>query len=59
MITILQYLKAIRDIGITYGKEQDRNLIIKRHSNSDWTSNYATKKSTSGYIFMLNGKPIS
>lgn len=35
MKTILQYLKATRDIGITYGEEQGEDLIIKRYSNSD------------------------
>lgn len=33
--TILQYLKATRDIGITYGEEQGEDLIIKNYSNSD------------------------
>lgn len=35
MKTILQYLKATRDIRITYEREQGGNLIIKRYSNSD------------------------
>ncbi len=33
--TILQYLKATRDTGITYGGEKRGDLIIKGYSNSD------------------------
>ena len=53
MKTILQYLKTTRDIGITYGGEQGENLIIKRYFNSDWASDYAIKKLTSGYISIM------
>ena len=57
--TILQYLKATRDTGITYGGEQGGDLIIKGYSDSDWAGDHTTRKSMSGYIFMLNGGPVS
>ena len=57
--TILCYLKATRSIGITYGGEQGGDLVIKGYSDSDWAGDYATRKSTSGFIFMLNGGPVS
>ncbi len=59
MKTILQYPKATRDTGITYRGEQRRDLTIKRYSNSDWASDHTTRKSMSGYIFMLNGGLVS
>ncbi len=57
--TILQYLKATRDTGITYRGEQRGDLIIKGYSDSDWAGDHATRKSTSGYIFILNRGPVS
>lgn len=55
--TILRYLKGSRDCGITYGG-QDK-LLIEGYSDSDWAGDKESKKSTSGYIFMLNGGPVS
>ena len=53
------YLKATRTVKITYGGEKGGELIIKGYSDSDWASDHSTRKSTSGFIFMLNGGPIS
>ena len=59
--TIMRYLKAIRSVGITYGGENrgGRDLTIKRYSDSDWPGDHATKKSTSGFVFILNGGPVN
>lgn len=57
--TVFCYLKATKDVGITYGREQGGDLIIKGYSDSNWTSDYVTRKSTSGFIFILNGGPVS
>lgn len=56
--TILRYLKATKTTGITYGGEGG-DLTIKGYSDSDWAGNHSTRKSTSGFIFMLNGGPVS
>lgn len=57
--TIFRYLKATRETGITYGGDQRGDLIIRGDSNSDWAGDHATRNSTSGFIFMLNGGPVS
>ena len=56
---IRQYLKATRTIRIAYGGEEGGDLIIKGYSDSDWAGDHATRKSTSGFIFKLNGGPVS
>lgn len=53
--TIMQYLKTTKILSIKYSKNERGDLIIKGYSNSDWTSDYATKKSILEFIFMLNG----
>lgn len=57
--TVMQYLKATKTMGIIYGGEEGRDLIIKGYSDSNWAGDHVTKKSTSGFIFMLNGCPVS
>ena len=53
---ILRYLSATRDRGITFG---GGDLSIQGYSDSDWASDKEDRKSTSGYVFMLNNGPIS
>ena len=57
----MRYLKATRSVGITYGGEEGGggDLIIKGYSDSDWAGDHATRKLTSGFVFMLNGGPVS
>ena len=53
---ILRYLSATKDRGITFG---GGDLTIQGYSNSDWAGDKEERKSTSGYVFMLNNGPIS
>lgn len=55
--TIFRYLKGSRDQGITYGG-QDK-LLVEGYLDSDWAGDKDSRKSTSGFIFMLNGGPVS
>lgn len=57
--TILRYMKATKTVGITYGGNEKEDLTIRGYSDSDWAGNHATRKSTSGFAFMLNKGPIS
>lgn len=57
--TIMRYPKAIRSIKITYSGEKGEDLTIKEYSYFDWAGDYITRKSTSGFVFILNGGPMS
>ena len=59
--TIMRYLKATKSVGITYSGEERgrRDFTIKSYSKSDWAGDNATRKSTSGFVFMLNGGHVS
>lgn len=54
--TILKYLKGTKERGIVCGQG---TLAIEGYSDSDWARDKDSRKSTSGYIFMLNGGPVS
>ena len=55
--TILQYLKDSKKRGIIFGGQ--KRLFIEGYSDSDWANDKESRKSTSGFIFMLNGGPVS
>ncbi len=55
--TIFKYLKGSKHRGITY--RGDEELKIEGYSDSDWAGDKESRKSTSGFIFMLNGGLIN
>ena len=54
---ILRYLAGSPDRGITLGGEEELKLI--GYSDSDWAGDHADRKSTSGFVFTLNGGQVS
>lgn len=56
---VFYYLKITRDIGINNRGDQRRDLIITTYSNFNWAGNHVIRKSLSGFILMLNNKPIN
>lgn len=57
--TILWHLKETKTVEITYSGNEKRDLIIRGYFDSNWAGDYITRKSTFGYIFMLNKGPVS
>lgn len=57
------YLKGTKDRGIVYagggrvGKAFGE-LEIEGYSDSDWAGNNSSRRSTSGFVFMLNDGPV-
>lgn len=54
----LRYLKGTRDRGIKYGGKGN-DLTLVGYSDSDHAGDKDTRKSTTGYVFVLNGGPVS
>ena len=54
---VLRYLQGTKDYMLTY--RRTNNLKIIGYSDSDYAGCKDTRKSTSGYIFMLSNGPIS
>ena len=55
---ILRYLKGTSNFGLMYSnKDVDRPMT--GFSDADWASDVNDRKSTSGYLFMMSGAPIS
>ena len=54
---LLCYLKGIMTHGIEYGGPRDLDLIA--FTNLDYVGDIETRRSITGYIFILNGGAIS
>lgn len=57
---LLRYFKGTTDIGITYNGKHDTNTnILEGYVDADWAADIDTRRSQTGYIFYLNGGPVS
>ena len=54
---VLRYVAGTRSMGIHFGSCGD--VAIKGYSDSDWAGDPITRRSTTGYLFSLNGGAIS
>ena len=54
---IFRYLQGTKTHGICY-KPGD-TIDFRGYSDADWAGDHADRKSTSGYVFMLLGAPVS
>ena len=53
---ILKYLRRTKDIMLVYGKDE---LKVEGYTDSDFQSDVDDRKSTSGFVFTLNGGAVS
>ena len=54
---ILRYLQGTKMHGICY--KSNGTVDFRGYSDADWAGDLADRKSTSGYVFMLLGAPVS
>ena len=54
---VLCYLKGTIDVGLVLGGQDSCTLI--EYCDSDWASDSATRRSRTGYVFMMNGVAVS
>lgn len=53
---IMRYLRGTASRGVTLGSGSAK---LTGYSDADWGGDQATRRSTSGYIFMMGGGPVS
>lgn len=54
---IFKYLQATRNLGISFLKNS--NLSISGYSDADYAGDAETRRSTSGYVFLMGNGPVS
>ena len=58
-LRVLNYLRATRNLVISYSRNSSNGLTLRGFSDSDWAGDKDGSRSTSGYVWMLSGGPIS
>ena len=56
---VLRYLKGTINLGIRYKAGTSRVLDLKVYVDASYASDLVTAKSTTGWIFTINGGPVS
>ena len=56
---VLRYLKGTRELGLQYKKSNDQVNDLWGCVDSDWAGCLDTRRSTSGYVLLLNGCAVS
>ena len=56
---ILRYLKGTATYGLMFAASVDTGGGLIRYSDADWAGDVNDRKSTSGYLFMMNGAAVS
>lgn len=55
---IIRYLKGTLDYGIVISDSESEHTLVG-YTDADYAGCIETRKSTSGFVFMLNGGPIA
>ncbi|XP_024162356.1 uncharacterized mitochondrial protein AtMg00810-like [Rosa chinensis] len=69
-LRILKYVKGTSDYGITFRRGSsltnlslhvfsDHNFSLQAYSDADWAGDPNDRKSTTGFVILLNGSPVS
>ncbi|MCO5606465.1 hypothetical protein L7F22_060653 [Adiantum nelumboides] len=53
---ILRYLRGTSELSLCYGEQ---NMSVHGYADSDYAGSIGSRKSTSGYVFIVAGGPIS
>src|SRR5690242_9418395 len=54
---ILRYLNTTKNMQITYGDQGSSELV--GYADANWATDIDTRRSTTGYVFLLNGGVVS
>jgi hypothetical protein len=56
---VMRYLQGTREMGIQFGPTEVSELELEGYCDSDWGSDLDTRRSTTGYVFMMGGGAVS
>lgn len=56
---VLRYLAGTMEHGLVFGGAPSGGLELVGYSDADWAGDVASRRSRTGYVFMLNGAAVS
>ena len=58
-LNYLKYLKGTVNYELLYSQQDDNNRSMFGYLDSDWAGDLNDQKSTSSYLLMMSGAPVS
>jgi hypothetical protein len=58
-VRVMRYLKGTVSLGLCYTAEEESVPAIVGYSDADWAGDRATRRSTTGFVFMMCGGPVA
>jgi len=59
LLRVLRYLRGTVNHGILFSRQTRNPMILYGYGDADWGGDTIDRKSITGYVFFLNGGPIS
>ena len=59
VMKLLRYFMGSRDMTISYDRNGENRNVLVGYVDSDWAADVDTRRSQTGYVFYLNGGPVS
>ena len=56
---ILRYLQGTASLGITFRASGNRKVTLSGYADSNWAGDIDNRRSTTGYVFLIAGGPVS
>ena len=56
---VMRYLQGTRELGIVYGVDASSGVVLQGYADADWAGDRDTRRSTTGYVFMVAGGTVS
>jgi hypothetical protein len=56
---VLRYLQGTRNLGLSFKKSNSDAFQVEAYSDADWAGDQDDRKSTTGYVVLLNGSVVS
>lgn len=57
---VFRYLAGTKSLGLVFGRNRDaKGISVSAYADADWGGDQSDRRSTTGWIAMLNGDPIS
>ena len=56
---ILRYLKGTQDTGLIFRGNNSKEFTIEAYSDADWAGDTTDRKSTTGFVIMINDSVVS
>jgi hypothetical protein len=59
MLCLIRYISGTLSLGISYPHGSESLFVLSVYSDSDWAGDSLDRKSTGGYLALVNRSPVA